>query len=258
MPHRHATDVPPANAEDSAFERYELREPAAVQGLLRRLIEHKCTVSVTPVVEPRRPEPAGVVSALLAVDEVHLWVDVPRQEALLRSLLRHPSLAFDGYLDRVHVRFRCGPAVLDSQEGQPALRVPTPDRVLHLQRRELMRREPPPGELRCMLPARPTAVPPTPAIEAAIRDIGGGGLALLVPVSAGRLKIGEVLRGCRIAVPETGVLEVDLETCHVREFQQGVATIQQAGCRFVDMAEAAETKLFRYLMHLDRERMARR
>ena len=99
MPHRHAAIDMPHTAEESAYERYELREPAEVLGLLRRMIEHRCTVSVTPVPsEPSAPdhEAEGVVSALLAVDAGHLWVDLPRQEQALDHLLQPVRLAFDG------------------------------------------------------------------------------------------------------------------------------------------------------------------
>jgi c-di-GMP-binding flagellar brake protein YcgR len=258
MPEHHATAELPPDADDSAYERYELREPAAVQALLRRMIEHRCTVSVRPASEPGAPPLSSVVSALLAVDARHLWVDVPRQESLLSGLLRHDQLSFDGYLDRVHVRFQCGPSSMDSQDGGPALRVPVPDRILHLQRRELLRREPPPGDLRCTLPARPHAEPPTQAINATIRDIGGGGVALLVPESAMKMKVGEVLRGCLLEMPGAPAFDVNLEICHVRELRQPAGVTQQAGCRFVNLPATAQSRLFRYLMQLDRERLSRR
>lgn len=248
----------PQAADESAFERYELHEPAEVLALLRRLIEHRCTVSVTPAGEPGSPPLASVVSALLAVDARHLWVDVPRQESLLNGLLRHERLSFDGYLDRVHVRFQCGPSRLDTQDGGPALRVPVPERILHLQRRELLRREPPPGDLRCLLPARTEGEHPGQPVNATIRDIGGGGLAVLVPESAMRLKVAEVLRRCRLELPDSGPIDVDLEICHIRELRQPAGVVQQAGCRFVNLPATAQSKLFRYLMQLDRERLARR
>jgi c-di-GMP-binding flagellar brake protein YcgR len=255
MPDEHAITEMPEPVEESAFEQYELREAGAIQILLRRMIDQRCTVSVTPVTEPGTLPLASVVSALLALDTHHLWVDVPRQEALLNGLLRHERLAFDGYLDRVHVRFSSGPSSLDTQDGGPALRVPLPDRVLHLQRRELLRREPPPGDLHCLLPGRPSHSQP---VNATIRDIGGGGVAVLVPESAMRLKVGEILRGCRLEMKDAGPIEVDLEICHIRELRQPTGVVQQAGCRFVDLRSNAQTRLFRYLMQLDRERMARR
>jgi len=256
MSDQHATAEMPPNVDESVFERYELHEAPAIQGLLRRMIDQRCTVSVTPVAEPGTPPLASVVSALLAVDANHLWVDVPRQESLLHGLLRHENLCFDGYLDRVHVRFQCGPSKLDTQGGGPALRVPVPDRILHLQRRELLRREPPPGELRCVLPAHAESA--NKAVNATIRDIGGGGVAILVPEREMRLKVGEVLRGCRLEMPDGGPLVIDLEICHVRELQQPTGVVQQAGCRFVNLPPTAQSRLFRYLMQLDRERLARR
>jgi c-di-GMP-binding flagellar brake protein YcgR len=256
MPDEHAITELPEPVDESAYERYELREAGAIQILLRRMIEQRCTVSVTPVADGGMPPLASVVSALLALDDRFLWVDVPRQESQLNGLLRHENLAFDGYLDRVHVRFSCGPSSLDTQDGGPALRVPLPDRVLHLQRRELLRREPPPGELRCLLPGRGEAR--KQPVNATIRDIGGGGVAVLVPEGVMQLKVGEILRGCTLEMKDAGPIEVDLEICHLRELRQPAGVVQQAGCRFVDLRSNAQTRLFRYLMQLDRERLARR
>lgn len=252
-----ATDPPPAT-DESAYERYLLRDSRRILALLQQLLEQRCTLTVAAADEAGDASAATrAVSALLGVEPDALWVDVPRAEAVLQRLLRCERLALDGQLDRVHVRFHSGPPSLGRHQGYPALRLPIPESILHLQRRELMRRDPPPGTLRCRLPAWPPENPPR-MIEATIRDIGGGGLAIVVPESSMGLRVGDIMRGCRIDVPESGPVEVDLEVCHLREVAQRAGPVQQAGCRFVDLAPTAQSRLFRYLMQLDRERLARR
>jgi len=238
---------------ESGSDRYLLRDPQRVRALLQTLIDRRCMVTIS--CSGDREAATGVVSALLGLDGDSLWADAPRDAARLRQWLQCPRLAFETRLDSVDVRFGAGPPQAGSRDGQPALRVPLPRQVLHLQRRELMRREPPPGALRCLVP--PPAAEAAP-VEATIRDIGGGGLAVLVPEAAIPLQVGDVLHGCRIELPGMEALQVDLQVCHLREVsRRGVAT-QQAGCRFVDLPDAAQGRLFRYLMQLDREHLARR
>lgn len=251
MPNDDAIQAPP-DLEESAYERYFLRDPGGVLALLRRMVEQRCTVTV--VAEDAGTAPTSVVSALLGVDGGQLWVDVPRVDSLLQRLVRCGRLTFDSHLDCVHVRFQSGPASLAQHGGYPALRLPLPDGILHLQRRELMRRDVPAGTLRCTVSAADAERP----VEATVRDIGGGGLALLMPAASRALQVGDVLKGCRIEGPDIGPLDVDLEVCHLREARQRAGTLQQAGCRFLDLPPPVQSRLFRYLMQLDRERLARR
>lgn len=242
-----------AMEEDSPSDRYLLREPDRVRALLQALIDRRCMVAIACAGD--RGGSPGVVSALLAIDRRDLWADAPREPDRLRALLECPRLVFEARLDRVDVRFACGPPHRDRHEGGPALRLPLPRQVLHLQRRELMRREPPAGTLRCVVPAQDAA---SPTVEAAIRDIGGGGLAVLVPQSALALRVGDVLRHCRIDLPGEEALVVDLEVCHLRQATRPDGPARQAGCRFIALPDAAQARLFRYLMQLDREFLARR
>ena len=154
------------------------------------------------------------------------------------------------------LRFACGPAVLGQHEGRPALLLPMPDRILHLQRREFVRREPSPGSLVCRLRAPEGAKPPW--IDAAVRDISGGGVALLLTPQQPRPSVGNLLAGCRMDLPQFGEVEVDLRVRHVIDREVRGRPIAQAGCEFVDLAPAAQRKLFRYLMQLDRDVLARR
>jgi c-di-GMP-binding flagellar brake protein YcgR len=233
---------------DAYYDKFYVHGQAEIRRHLQRLVDGRCAVRARA-----EGSNASVVTVVLQVEDASLWVDLPPDEPMLRSWLAAPQLRFEGSIERVALRFACGPGTMDSQDGRPALLLPIPTRLLHLQRREYMRREPPLGTLTCRLAARPAGH----EVDATIRDIGGGGLAIVATRDAIDFTVGEVL-GSRIELPGIGEVEVDLRVCHVLAREHRGRELAQAGCEFVDLAPAAQRKLFRYLMQLDREAMARR
>ena len=242
---------PPAacfDETDAVLDKCVLRDAGSIRALLQRLVDRRCVLTATLA-----GDAAGAVTAVLAVDGTTLWIDVPRDPAKQRRMLRAPRLAFRGVLDKAALRFSCGPAVAGIHDGAPALGLPLPDQVLHLQRRELMRREPMPGSLTCLVYARPPDELQTP-VPGTIRDIGGGGLAILTAGDELDLAIGTRLPHCVITLPGTlGAVDVALRVRHLRQVVHHGHDVRQAGCEFVDLSPAAQAKLFRYLMQLDRD-----
>ena len=229
-----------------------LHDAADIRAQLQQLIDRRCTL-----IASADAGAVSMVTAPLALDGRTLWIDVPPSEAVLRQLLRCARLSFDGTLDKVTLRFSSGPPALGMHDGRPALALPVPESLLHLQRRELMRRVPPPGMLACAVPA-PNAAKGAAPVRTTIRDIGGGGLAVLAPGDALLLCLGDVLPGCAIELPQLGPVEVTLRVRHLRAIRQHGRDVCEAGCEFVDLPAAAQAKLFRYLMQLDRDEVARR
>lgn len=234
------------------YDKCLLHDPASIRAQLQQLIDKRCMLTAHGDAGA-----SSMLTAALAVEDATLWVDVPPSAAVLQSLLQCARLSFEGALDKVTLRFSSGPPTLGSHDGRPALCVPLPLRLLHLQRRELMRREPPPGALDCFVPARDGASG-APPIAATIHDIGGGGLAMLATDAALVLVPGDLLAGCVIQLPGIGAVEVSLHVRHVRQLRQRGKDVHHAGCEFVDLHAATQAKLFRYLMQLDREQLARR
>lgn len=234
------------------YDKCVLHDAAVIRGQLQQLIDKRCMLTASGDAGA-----ASMLTAVLGIGDALLWIDVPPSAAVLQRLLQCTRLAFEGTVDKVTLRFGSGPTTLGSHGGRPALHVPLPERLLYLQRRELMRREPPPGALNCFVPARDLAsgLPPT---RTTIRDIGGGGLAVLTAEHGLALAPGDLLPGCMIELPEFGTVEVTLRVCHVRQLRQRGRDVRQAGCEFVDLPAATQARLFRYLMQLDREQLARR
>ncbi len=244
------TPAPALNESDLGgyYDKFFIKDANEILHLLQRLGAAHCALTA------RADGHADSISTvLLNVDPTSLWVDVPANRTLLDTWLRAHYLRFEGSLDRAELRFSCSPGSLDSHEDRPALRLPTPVRILYLQRREFMRREPPTGILVCRLRLHDGS-----EVKATIRDIGGGGLAIVATRTAVKFSIGDVLTGCRIVLPETGELEVSLQVRHVLARVNLGYEATQIGCEFIDLAPAAQSKLFRYLLQLDREQLARR
>ncbi|NUS38873.1 MAG: hypothetical protein HOQ02_07600 [Lysobacter sp.] len=247
-----ATDshVPVPPDGDVCYDKFFVYNAADVRRHLQRLVDSRCML-----VAHAEGAHESVVTALLQVEDASLWVDVPPGHETLLRWLNAPQLRFEGSLERVALRFACGPAQLASHSGRSALLLPLPSRVLHLQRREFMRREPPAGALTCRFPAPGRS---GQWIDATIRDIGGGGLAVLGTREQVDFASGDVVSGCRISLPELGEVVVDLRVRHVVEREHRGRELAQAGCEFVDLDAATQRKLFRYLMQLDREELVRR
>lgn len=243
-------DPPPSDDPSVVYDKCLLHDRASIRAHLQQLIDKRSIL-----VASGDSGATSMLTTLLAIDGTTLWVDVPPSAEVLQRLLHCTRLSFEGTLNKVTLRFGSGAPTLGTCEGRPALRVGLPERLLHLQRRELMRREPPPGALECLVPARDPGSPPT---VATIRDIGGGGLAVLVTNAALALEPGDLLPGCMIELPELGAVEVTLHVRHVRQVRQRGTNVRHAGCEFVDLPAAAQARLFRYLMQLDREQLARR
>lgn len=248
------SEVPPPSELDAAdldgyYDKFYVHDAGEIRHHLQRLAGERCALTV-------RAEGSddSMATMLLRVDDASLWIDVPSNRKLLDAWMGAHLLRIEGSIDRAALRFSVGPAWLDSFEDKPALRLSLPARMLYLQRREFMRREPPSGTLVCHL-----RLPDGDReIQASIRDIGGGGLAIVATRADAAFKTGEVLKGCRIELPDIGEVEVNLQIRHVLTRGHIGYDVAQAGCEFVGLTPAAQRKLFRYLMQLDRDQLARR
>lgn len=235
---------------DALYEKYMLQHPADVRGCLRQLIDKHATLLV------HAPGTEQAVSVALALGEDRLWVDVPRDPALAERLLRADRLRFESALDRITVRFSTGPARRGVWGELPALEVPVPLKLMHLQRREYVRREPL-GSLACVMPVH-TPDGGRKTTRASIADIGGGGLAVLTADDSGLvLAAGDLIPDVLLDIPDQGTLAVTLRVQHAARIEQRGRKVWRAGCAFVDLSVQDQAKLLRYVMHLDRMHASR-
>lgn len=227
------------------FEKYMLHHPADIRGCLKQLVDKRCTVLM------HAAGTDNAVTAALGIDDQGLWLDVPRDEALTEVLLGTERLRFESSIDRITVRFTTGAAQRGLHDGLPALRVPVPVNVMHLQRREYVRREPP-GQLSCLLPVS-DAAGAIRSTRATIADIGGGGLAVLTSDDVAlQLESGDTIPDVLLDLGEQGPMTVTLRVQHAARFDQRGHRVWRAGCSFVGLSLADQARLLRYVMQLDR------
>jgi c-di-GMP-binding flagellar brake protein YcgR len=235
---------------EGMYEKYMLHHPADIRGCLKQLVEKHCVLLV------HAAGTENAVSVALAVGPSTLWIDVPRDAALTAQLLAADRLRFESSVDRITVRFATGAASEGAYEGLPALEVPLPVKVMHLQRREYVRREPL-GMISCLLPADVQGGTRR-AIRATIADIGGGGLAVLTSDDTSLdLKSGDVFPGVILELPEQEPMAVTLRVQHAQKVDQHGRRVWRAGCSFVDLTVGDQARLLRYVMQLDRLHMAK-
>lgn len=244
-------DLPAADVADleGYYDKFYIHDAGEIRHHLQRLAGERGMLSVRA-----SHADATLPTLLLKVDSHGMLIDVPASRSVQDAWLEAPLLRFEGSIDRAAARFTCGPAQLETFEDRPAMRLPLPERMLYLQRREFMRREPPVGTLVCHLRLEEGQR----EVEATIRDIGGGGLAIVTARAQLHLQVGDLLRDCRIDLPELGEVEVSLQVRHVLTRSHLGPDITQAGCEFVNLTPGAQRKLFRYLLQLDRDLLARR
>lgn len=233
---------------ESFYDKYLVHDAREIRRHLERLLEGRCTL-----LGHAEGGSASTVTVLLQLDDASYRVDMPRSPEDQRAWSGGATLFFEGNLDRVALRFHSGPGRRVVHDGHPALALPLPTRMLHMQRREFVRLEPPIDSLQCRVPARRGGQEGGWTV-ATIRDIGGGGLAVLAPSEEVAFVVGDVLTGCEIDLPGSDTLVVNLCVRHVVARRRRGKDALQAGCEFVDLPPGAQDKLFRYVMQLDRQR----
>ena len=240
------SDPQPVTTEgESLYEKYMLHHPADIRGCLKQLVDKRCVLLV------HAAGTDNAVSVARAAGPTSLVIDVPRDEALTAQLLAADRLRFESSVDRITVRFATGAARQVLHEDLPALEVPMPVKLMHLQRREYVRREPH-GAVSCLLPVHVQGGARR-SVRAAIADIGGGGLAVLTSDDSSlELRAGDILPDVLLELPEQEPMNVTLRVQHAQRVDQNGRRAWRAGCSFVDLNVQEQARLLRYVMQLDR------
>jgi c-di-GMP-binding flagellar brake protein YcgR len=235
-------------------ERYLIRDRLEVVGLLRSLVDGRVLVTVVY-------GNGGVffVSALLDVrpERNVVIVDGAVDDAAHAAALASSRLTFVTQQDGIRIQFQAARVAEISFEGQRALRVPIPDAVMRLQRREHYRMRVPSGEpLACELRLQPGK----PALQrVSVRDISCGGLALVDWPDGAAPQAREIYRSCRLLLPDDDPLVTDLEVVYVLDRTEADGKrVRRAGARFVDLPGKLVTRVQRYITHLERRQKAQR
>lgn len=216
--------------------------------LLGRLAKRPELVCLYP---HERREPFAL-SALLHIGDDHLIFDSSPDEHINNTLERAPGMICVGNLDMVHVQFETSTPIRIEYEGRAALRTTRPQSLLFIQRRDYFRLSVPPRQpVLCHIPQGQDGH----KLSVEIIDISLGGIALPGPLPFANLAPGSRLQDCRIELPETGSLQVDLMICSLRENR--LRDGSRIGCRFMQLSGGDQTLIQRYINRIERRRLAR-
>ena len=197
-----------------------------------------------------------VVTAVLDVEPERGFVilDSGANRELNDRLLRSGEINVVSSQDGVRVEFVGSKVEAVSFEGRLAFRIPIPNSVVKLQRREYYRLTTPLlNPLKCEVPGADGL-----RVEMVVADISLGGVCLVGERAGSPLELGTTLDACRIALPDAGAIQAAMvvRNSYVVTLKNG-ASSRRTGCEFVKLGAQQEAMLQRYIIRLERERLLR-
>lgn len=238
-------------------DKFAITNPHEVRTLLRRLVDQRSLLTAH-FGEGR----LFLLTAILGFspDGRHLYLDTSPDDNINRRTQQAERLLCTSQLDHVEIRFTTGPAIPTQFEGLPAFRVEMPALLRYLQRREYYRLLVPiTHALTCQIARHDPAGKPLFSVKARVVDISLGGLALVVPAAAqAHLTPETTFPHCQVELPDTGRFEAVIHVRHVFETRDGRGLPRtQAGVEFQNLSPSAQSLVQRYIMRVERERIAR-
>ncbi len=235
--------------EDDA--RFSVSQRAEIVFVLKQIMQNTQLVSAYM--------DGGADFALLSVLDVmpetaEVVLDVSPDAAANKRLLAARKVLLVTSHDQVKVKFTTSDIREVLYKGRPALRIPLPDSLVRIQRREHYRIATPiSNPLMCTLPLPDRGA--DMQAEAIVLDISIGGVALMDKHDAIGFKIGDVFENCRIGLPEVGTLVVSLKVCTSFDtpLRNGLR-LRRCGCQFLNLLPSTESLVQRYILFLERSR----
>ena len=201
------------------------------------------------------------LTAILAItpDESHLILDSTNDEAINRRVESAEQLICVTQLDKVKIQFAARQIERLPFEGHEAFRIPVPNVMLRLQRREYFRLTMQSNYgLSCLIPVGEAIGDKVVSLEANVLDISGGGLAIVIPPNGVEFAADMEFHDCRLMLPETGPVAASLRVRNVFRItnRDGSVTVR-AGCEFINLPNNMASTIQRYILKAERERNAR-
>ena len=202
----------------------------------------------------------SIMTTVLDLDDANqrLIVDSSSADALNDRLIKAPAVLFDTQVNHVSIHFMGTDLESCTYDGLPALSLPYPTELRRLQRREFYRVEIPMGEpVSCIIPITERGAPPR-HVDARIKDISVGGLALLDMDSQLPHQSGLTFKDVRLSLPEAGEATVDLLVLRVHtQVLPNKKEVVELGCKFAGITNATTMLIQNYIGRLERRLIAK-
>ncbi|NDY92338.1 flagellar brake protein [Ideonella livida] len=224
----------PASAE------YSITEPAAVQELLRSLMDRNVPVTLSG------SDGSALQTTLWSVDHpsgrIAFQADLVAPQ--LQQLVEAEEATAIGYLDQVKVQFDVAELMLVHGGRASVLQAARPPQVFRFQRRTAYRVR----LLHHLAPMVSFRHPQLPdmLLELRMLDLSAGGCALLLPLSMPPVPPGVRINGARMMLEDRLQLDVCLVVHHVTAIQPGGENAR-LGCELLGLQPPAQRALQRYI-----------
>jgi c-di-GMP-binding flagellar brake protein YcgR len=212
--------------------------------LIRMLVRGEADVCVTSILD-------------IDPDTNSLYFDCSIDPEQNRRILEASRLSFETTLDRIRILFTTEGAEETTYDGGKALQVAIPPSLIRLQRREFYRMPTPVSNpVRATIPIPPELGGGSAVVPLA--DISVGGIAILDNKMVLGNTIGHKYLGCRIDLPDIGIVTTGLRVRNSMELTLlNDKSNRRLGCEFIDMSRGNLALVQRYITKLERERNAR-
>lgn len=203
----------------------------------------------------------AVLTSILAVlpDEGYVVFDAAPTQTQNYRLTNCDRISFETKLDQIRVLFNTETAESIEHQAYPALRVPLPESMLRIQRRQFYRVNVPranPVTVTFLPPGTPGKPLDKPAAVCML-NISMGGVAVVDEQNLLEGTPGIIYENCVLALPG-GSMTVSLEVTNVAHIKlaNGKA-VRHLGCRFVNISNAMSSLVQRFILKLERDHNAK-
>ncbi len=206
----------------------------------------------------------SMLTAILDVRESDnsMLLDYGVNKHLNRRMVAGGKVLFDTIHNRIKVQFSAPNIVKTRFENQDAFRMKIPASLLRIQKRDYYRADTPMTQpLQCIVPARDNEQSEDthldhPVWEVSLENISIGGICIVGFPEQAVITQGMVFEGCRIVLPKTGKIIVDMEIVNTDDAKVKMrGKTKRYGCKFINIDEVVQSMIQHYIIKLDREKI---
>jgi c-di-GMP-binding flagellar brake protein YcgR len=202
----------------------------------------------------------SAVTSILDVDDAEgmVIIDCAPTAITNQRILDSDRISFETLLDNIRILFTGSRAESCEYEDRPALRIPIPETLIRLQRREYYRVPTPViNPVRCSIPVPDESGKIVTTVALSLYNVSAGGLAAVDEKKLIDSGLGAVFENCRVDLPG-GQVVLTLSLVNSQEVTLASGkSIRRLGFMFVDAPNAIVAAIQRYITKLEREQNAR-
>jgi c-di-GMP-binding flagellar brake protein YcgR len=202
----------------------------------------------------------AIITTILEIDPASntFVVDNSADEDFNRRITSAELVNFETNIDKVRILFSTTQVIPCMQDGMPALRVPIPESLQRIQRREYYRVDiPVSNRASCTFTVNDEKGERTVKLE--LKDISAGGISVFDNAHVLDNSLGTLYKECRIELPEAGVVVTHLMVMRsLDEILLNGKESRLIGFRFFELSNPMNFIVQQYIGKLERKLNAKR